>query len=252
MSTSRQTRRHSSVRLAGALLWIGLPALGVTVAAPVGAQQAAPVEAGTFREPDLVELTALDATIRLDIRYATANNFTGRPVYKEARAFLQRPAAEALVRAHRKLKAHGYGALVFDGYRPWSVTRLFWDVTPPAQRNFVADPRKGSKHNRGCAVDLGLYALDTGAEVEMPSAYDDFTEKAHPTYRGGTEAQRRARDLLRSVMESEGFTVEPNEWWHFNHRDWRRYPILDIPFGALGRQAGGRSDTIELSIPAAR
>ena len=249
--TSSSTRRRS-VRLSRAALWLGLPVLGVIGTVPVGAQQTAPVEAGTFREPDLVELSELDPTIRLDIRYATEDNFTGRPVYTEARAFLQRPAAEALVSAHRKLKPHGYGALVFDGYRPWSVTKLFWDVTPPAQRNFVADPRKGSKHNRGCAVDLSLYALDTAAEVAMPSAYDDFTEKAHPTYRGGTEEQRRARDLLRSVMESEGFTVEPNEWWHFNHRDWRRYPILDVPFSALGRQAGERSDSIEQSIPAAR
>src|SRR5512134_3839711 len=139
-----------------------------------------PREKGVFREPDLVELVALDPTIKLDIRYATASNFVGRPVYDQARAFLQRPAAEALVRAHRALGEKGYGLLVFDAYRPWRVTKLFWDVTPPAQRDFVANPRKGSKHNRGCAVDLSLYDLRTGEEVPMPSAYDDFTARADP------------------------------------------------------------------------
>jgi D-alanyl-D-alanine dipeptidase len=196
-------------------------------------QSAPPKEAGPFREPDLVELTALDPTIRLDIRYATANNLAGRAVYTEPRAFLQRPAADALVRAHRVLKQKGYGLLVFDGYRPWAVTKLFWDVTPPAKREFVADPSKGSKHNRGCAVDLSLYALDTGREVEMPSAYDEMSPRAYPDYDQGPLAPRERRDLLRAVMEREGFTVEPNEWWHFNYKDWKAYPILDIPFSEI-------------------
>jgi D-alanyl-D-alanine dipeptidase len=193
-----------------------------------------PREAGHFRQADLVELVRLDATIRLDVRYATANNFVGRPVYTEARAFLQRPAAEALVRAHRALREQGYGLLVFDGYRPWAVTKLFWDVTPPVRRDFVANPRQGSKHNRGCAVDLSLYDLASGREVEMPSAYDEMSERSHPSWAGGTAAQREARDRLRAAMEREGFTVEPNEWWHFNYKDWRAYPILDVPFSALG------------------
>lgn len=193
-----------------------------------------PREAGTFRQADLVELATVDPTIRLDVRYATANNFVGRPVYTEARAFLQRPAAEALVRAHRALREQGYGLLIFDGYRPWAVTKLFWDVTPPARRDFVANPKQGSKHNRGCAVDLSLYDVASGREVEMPSAYDEMSERAHPSYAGGTDAQRAARDRLRAAMEREGFTVEPNEWWHFNYKDWRAYPILDIPFSAIG------------------
>jgi D-alanyl-D-alanine dipeptidase len=184
-----------------------------------------------------VEIVALDPTIKLDIRYATANNFVGRPVYTEARAFLQRPAAEALVRAHRGLKEKGYGLLVFDGYRPWSVTKLFWDVTPPSKRDFVANPKQGSKHNRGCAVDLSLYDLRTGAEVQMPGAYDEMSPRSHPGYAGGTPEQRERRDLLRSAMEAEGFTVEPNEWWHFNCREWREYPILDVPFGAISPAA---------------
>jgi D-alanyl-D-alanine dipeptidase len=191
-----------------------------------------PVEKGSFRNADLVEITAVDPTIRLDIRYATTNNFTGTAVYTQARAFLQRPAAEALARVQQSLKPQGYGLLVFDGYRPWSVTKKFWDITSPVKRKqgFVANPAKGSKHNRGCAVDLSLYDLATGSEMEMPSVYDEFTERADPDYAGGTPEQRARRDLLRAAMEKEGFEVDPGEWWHFNYKDWKSYPILDIPF----------------------
>jgi D-alanyl-D-alanine dipeptidase len=192
-----------------------------------------PVEQGSFRKPGLVEIVRLDPTVHLDIRYATADNIVHRPVYRQARAFLQRPAAEALVRAHRALAEKGYGVLVLDGYRPWSVTKLFWDSVRPDQRAFVADPKKGSKHNRGCAVDLSLYDLATGREVAMPSAYDETSERASPGYTGGTPEERARRDLLRAAMEKEGFAVEPNEWWHFNYKDWREYPILDIPFEAI-------------------
>jgi D-alanyl-D-alanine dipeptidase len=205
------------------------------------AQHAPPREPGQFRAPDLVELTTLEPGIRLDIRYATPNNLAGRPVYKEARAFLQRPAAEALARAHRALHPTGFGLLVFDGYRPWRVTKLFWDVTPPAQREFVADPAKGSKHNRGCAVDLSLYELTSGQEVEMPSAYDEMSPRAYPDYPGGSTEARARRDLLRRAMEQEGFAVEPNEWWHFNFKDWLQYPILDVPFEAIQSVAAPRT-----------
>ncbi|HET8645624.1 MAG TPA: M15 family metallopeptidase [Vicinamibacteria bacterium] len=181
----------------------------------------------------LVEVARLDPTIKLDVRYATADNFMGRVLYAQPRVFLQRRAAEALLRAHRRLRPRGFGLLLFDGYRPWRVTKMMWEATPPAQRNFVADPAQGSKHNRGCAIDLSLYHLDTGREVEMPSAYDEFSGRAHPRYGGGTAVQRQRRDLLRRAMEAEGFTVEPNEWWHFNCRDWTSYPILDVPFEEL-------------------
>ena len=192
-----------------------------------------PRERGPFLAPDLVELQVLDPALHLDIRYATAQNFTGRAVYPEARAFLQRPAAEALVRAHQRLLAQGYGIVIFDGYRPWRVTKLFWDLTPADKKDFVADPRKGSRHNRGCAVDLSLYDLGSGREVEMPSAYDEMTERAHPDYAGGAPEARARRDLLRTAMEAEGFTVYAVEWWHFDYRDWRQYPILDLPFSDL-------------------
>ncbi len=188
---------------------------------------------GAWRTPDLVELIKLDSTIKLDIRYATANNFMKRRMYTEARAFLQRPAAEALVRAHARLKASGFGILVFDGYRPWSVTREFWDKTPRPKRKFVANPKKGSKHNRGCAVDCSLYDVKTGREIDMPSPYDDFTNKAAANYAGGTEQQRTARQLLRATLEAEGFTVNPDEWWHFDYKDWKEYRVMNVPFEKL-------------------
>jgi len=202
--------------------------LAAALAATPARAEGPPRETGPFRKPDLVEIATLDPTIHLDVRYATPHNFAGRAVYAEARAFLQRPAASALLRAHRTLGAKGYGLLIFDGYRPWSVTKLFWDIVPPEKHWFVANPAKGSKHNRGCAVDLTLYSLGTGREIEMPSAYDEISERAHPRYRGGSPEARATRDLLRAAMEKQGFSVDSEEWWHFNYRDWKQYPILDL------------------------
>jgi D-alanyl-D-alanine dipeptidase len=194
-----------------------------------------PHEQGFFLKPDLVELVKLDPTIKLDIRYATANNFLSTPVYTHARAFLQRPAAEALLRAHRELKADGYGLIIHDGYRPWYVTKIFWDATPDDKKIFVADPATGSRHNRGCAVDLSLYDLKTGKEVQMPSGYDEMTPRAYADYAGGTADERARRALLRHVMEQQGFTVLPEEWWHFDYKDWKQYPILNVKFEDLGQ-----------------
>jgi len=193
-----------------------------------------PIENDSFRRPDLVELAPLDSTIHLDIRYATSNDFLGTPVYSQARAFLQRPAAEALLRVQQKLKPLGYGLLIHDAYRPWYVTKIFWDATPPEGKIFVADPAQGSRHNRGCAVDLTLYDLASGKPVEMPGTYDEMSPRSFPDYPGGTSLQRWHRDLLRRAMESEGFTVYEAEWWHFDYKDWKEYPILNVPFEKLG------------------
>lgn len=189
-----------------------------------------PLETGVFKDSDLVELVDLDPTFKLDIRYATNNNFVGRAVYKEPRAFLQRPAAEALVKVNQELRALGYGLLIFDGYRPWQVTKIFWDITPPDKKKFVADPRQGSRHNRGCAIDLSLFDLATGKEIPMTGEFDEMTERSYPDYPGGTEEQRRMRDFLRSKMEAHGFAVYEYEWWHFDFKDWRSYRIQNIPF----------------------
>ena len=195
-----------------------------------------PPEAGDFRKPDLVELQTLDPTIRYEIRYATANNFMGTPFYSSAHAFLQRPAAEAVARASRQLRQLGFGLLVHDAYRPWYVTKMFWDGTPPDQHVFVAGPAQGSHHNRGCAVDLTLYDLKTGAAVKMTGGYDEMSERSYAGYPGGTSLERWHRDLLRNYMEAEGFNVYEFEWWHFDYKDWKQYPILNVTFEQLGRK----------------
>jgi D-alanyl-D-alanine dipeptidase len=214
-------------------LWLVLLIVGLVT---IGCRSNPPKQTAVLRQPDLVELTELDPTIQLDVRYATTNNFTHQPVYGEARAFLQRPAAEALSRANQSLRRQGYGVVVFDGYRPWSVTKLFWETASESERKigFVANPKNGSKHNRGCAVDLSLVVLATGQEAEMPSAYDEFSERAYPTYAGGDAESRRLRDVLRSAMEAQGFRVYKSEWWHFDYKDWKQYGVLDIPFREIG------------------
>ena len=194
-----------------------------------------PAESGAFLAPDLIEPARLDSTIHLDVRYATTNNFLGSVFYSSVHAFLQRSAAQALVRAARALSPLGYGLLIHDAYRPWYVTKVFWDATPPQSRWLVADPGRGSKHNRGAAVDITLYDLATGQPVEMPSTYDEATPRAVADFPGGTSRQRWHRALLRRVLEAQGFTVNPSEWWHFDYRDWQRYPILNRTFEDLLR-----------------
>jgi CubicO group peptidase (beta-lactamase class C family)/D-alanyl-D-alanine dipeptidase len=198
-----------------------------------------PVVRGRFRDPELVELVRLDPSIKLDIRYATTNNFMGAVFYPEPRAYLQRPAAEAVVRAHRKLQTLGYGLMVQDAYRPWYVTKMFWDATPEDQRIFVANPATGSRHNRGCAVDLTLFELATGEPVEMVGGYDEFSHRSYARYPGGTALQRWYRELLRRAMEEEGFHVYEYEWWHFDYRDWAEYAIQNDTFEQLAAKGGG-------------
>ncbi|MEC7583752.1 MAG: serine hydrolase [Planctomycetota bacterium] len=195
----------------------------------VAREASPPAQPDGLRKPDLVNLIGLDPRLKFDVRYAGNRNFLGEPVYERVAASLQRPAAEALVAAQEDLAERGYGLCIFDGYRPWSVTKVFWDATPTEMRHFVADPSKGSRHNRGCAVDLTLYHLDTGEVVTMPSGYDEFTARAYPDWPGGTARQRWHRELLRQTMETHGFTVYEFEWWHFDYRDWRQYPVLDEP-----------------------
>ena len=193
-----------------------------------------PEEKGAFRASDLVEPAKLDPTIKLDIRYASNNNFTGATFYRQSRAFLQRPAAEALVRVHQRLKEQGLGLLIHDGYRPWHVTKMFWDATPGELRHFVANPATGSRHNRGCAVDLTLYDLASGEPIEMVAGYDEMSVRSYPAYPGGTSRQRWHRELLRHSMEAEGFAVYEFEWWHFDYKDWKQYRIGNATFEELG------------------
>ena len=189
-----------------------------------------PLENSKSDKFDLVEIKNIDKSIKYDIRYASENNFMGSKFYKTSNAFLQRPAAEALKRVNDKLRSFGFGLLIHDAYRPWYVTKMFWDATPEDKKIFVANPQNGSRHNRGCAVDLTLYELSTGNPVEMISGYDEFTDRAFPYYYGGTTKQRWLRDLLRKKMESEGFSVYEYEWWHFDYKDWKKYRIGNLKF----------------------
>ena len=184
-----------------------------------------PTEEGEFLKADLVEVAKLDPSIKLDIRYASTNNFLGSVFYSQPKAIMQRPAAEAVVRANKELKKLGYGLLIHDAYRPWYVTKVFWDATPDDKKIFVADPSEGSRHNRGMAVDITLYDLKTGKPIEMVGTYDEISDRSYPDYPGGTSLQRWHRKLLRDALEAEGFRVYEAEWWHFDYKGWTNYTI---------------------------
>ena len=189
--------------------------------------------AAPTRKPDLVDVSRVVPDAILDLRYATADNFLGRRVYPSARCLLLRPAARQLARAAAALRARGYRLRLWDCYRPVSVQREMWRIWPDP--GYVADPRRGSNHSRGAAVDLTL-ARAGGAEVEMPTPFDTFDARAHAdATRGVSRAARRNRSVLRTAMEEAGFLVHPQEWWHFATRNARTLPLLDVPLDAAGR-----------------
>ncbi|KAB2924291.1 MAG: D-alanyl-D-alanine dipeptidase [Bacteroidetes bacterium] len=174
----------------------------------------------------IVDILSVEPSIVLDIRYATANNFTGQVLYPAAKAKLRREAAESLAAVQRELKMMGLGLKVYDAYRPLAIQWKLWEVV--SNPSYVADPRKGSRHNRGAAVDLTI--VDSlGAELEMPTPYDDFTEKASQSYEELPERVKRNRALLRDVMERHGFLRIQSEWWHFDFHGWEQFPVMDEP-----------------------
>lgn len=181
----------------------------------------------------LVSLPEFIPDIVLDIRYATSDNFMKEPMYKTAAAYLRYPAAVALKAVQADLKERGLGLKVFDGYRPYAVTVDFYEKVKDSV--FVASPRRGSKHNRGCAVDLTIVDLKSGMELLMPTSYDDFTAKAHIDYADLPEEAIRNRELLKNLMVKHGFDVYADEWWHYDFKDWRNFPLLDISFEELDK-----------------
>ena len=199
-----------------------------------------PAEPGKYRAAELVEPVAFDPSIKLDIRYASTNNFTGAVFYKQPKAFMQKPAAEAVARASSRLKDRGLGLMIHDAYRPWHVTKMFWDATPDEFKDFVANPANGSRHNRGCAADLTLYNVKTGEPIQMVAGYDEFSPRSFPLYPGGTSRQRWHRELLRRTMESAGFTVYEFEWWHFDYKNWMKYRIGNSTFEELAHPGPSR------------
>jgi len=182
------------------------------------------------RSADLVDVQKVIPGIVLDIRYATTNNFTGQQLYPFSKCYLRRASAEKLRAAQAELAPLGYGLKIFDGYRPLSVQWKMWEVYPHS--GYVADPRKGSRHNRGAAVDVTLIRLAGGAELPMPTPYDDFTERAHRKFKDLPEEVVRNRELLEEVLTKHGFVGLYTEWWHFDDKDWRQFPILDIQIEA--------------------
>jgi zinc D-Ala-D-Ala dipeptidase len=180
-----------------------------------------------FAQNNLVNVWKLDTTIVLDIRYATTNNFTGKQVYDEAKFFLRNEPALKLLEVQKELKTLELGLKVFDGYRPLSVQKKFWEIVP--DERYVANPEKGSRHNRGAAVDLTLVDKN-GNEIPMPTAYDDFTEKASRNYMDFPGQIIINRKFLEDIMAKYGFTGLPTEWWHFDYSGWEKYEILDVDF----------------------
>jgi D-alanyl-D-alanine dipeptidase len=182
-------------------------------------------------DPDqqLVDLASFG--IPLDIRYATADNFMKKPLYPVAKAYLRAPAARALNDVRQELARRGLGIKVFDGYRPYRVTVAMWE--PIKNPDFVADPAKGSRHNRGAAVDLTLIDLRTSEEVPMPTGYDDFTTRAAHAFTDLPADAIANRTLLREVMTKHGFDALPSEWWHYDFRGWERFELMDVGLDEL-------------------
>jgi zinc D-Ala-D-Ala dipeptidase len=188
----------------------------------------------------LVNLEEFIPGIVLDIRYATKDNFTGSELYDTSAAFLRYPAAWALRKIQERLSMHNLGLKIWDAYRPYSVTEHLWEYVRDSR--YAANPRNGSRHNRGCAVDVTLIRLDTGDEIIMPTEYDDFTEKAHIDFTELPAEIIEHRELLREIMGRYGFTVLHSEWWHFDFNGWEGYELMDIPFEILLNEPGQKPD----------
>ncbi|GAB3837425.1 M15 family metallopeptidase [Hymenobacter jeollabukensis] len=180
---------------------------------------------------ELVDLAQFIPGLRLDIRYATPHNLTGQRIYPEAAAFLRRPVAEDLRRVQQTLARQGYALKIYDAYRPYAATVRLYEALP--DQTYAAPPTRGSKHNRGCSVDLGLIDLKTGRDVALPTDFDAMTPAAHSDYQQLPAAALRHRAILHQAMQQHGFRNYPAEWWHFDHQGWEQYPLLDLPFSAL-------------------
>lgn len=180
---------------------------------------------------ELVEIKKAIPSVVLDIHYATKDNFMKQVMYNQARAFARKPVVEQLKKIQAVLKTKGYGLKIFDAYRPYAITIAFWEKA--SDKAFVANPAKGSKHNRGCAVDLTIIDLKTGKDVPMPTPYDSFAPEAAPHFQNLPKDVIKNRDFLIATMQANGFKVINNEWWHFDFNSWQDYDLMDIPFEKL-------------------
>ena len=181
-----------------------------------------------------VEVTSVDSTIVIDLRYATPDNFTGQVLYETPRCFLRKSVAERLARVQKKLQKQGLGLKIWDGYRPLSVQKKMWAIVPDSR--YVANPKHGSRHNRGAAVDVTLVD-STGRELHMPTGFDNFTARAHRDWTGSDTLAMHNRAILEKAMTSEGFIPLSTEWWHFDAPNWKSYPIEDISIQELVKKS---------------
>lgn len=174
----------------------------------------------------LVELIKIDSSFVLDIRYATENNFVGKVLYKSSRAFLRKEAADSLKKINDYLKKnYNLRLKIYDAYRPLSAQWIMWELI--SNPDYVADPRKGSRHNRGAAVDVTL--IDSlGNELDMGTKFDDFSEKASRKFKNFDEKILRNRQILEEAMNKFGFIGLESEWWHYDFYKWKEYGLLDI------------------------
>jgi D-alanyl-D-alanine dipeptidase len=180
---------------------------------------------------ELINLEKFVPGLVLDIRYATTNNFTGEQIYNLARAYARKPVAESLRKIQADLKKEGLGIKIFDAYRPYKATVKFYEVYHDT--TYVASPYRGSRHNRGCALDLTVVDLKTGKELQMPTGFDSFEKAAWPTTPVADPQIRKNRTLLINAMEKHGFKVNGSEWWHYDFIGWKKYEVLDIDFEEL-------------------
>lgn len=182
---------------------------------------------------EMLELSPQIPGIRLDLRYATQNNFTGVRLYPRARAFVTRAAYIRLLAVLKDLREEGLGLKIFDCYRPYAVTEKMWALIH--DERYVADPKKGSGHNRGIAIDLTLYRLSNGVELSMPTGFDNFSDTAHHQFTALPDSVIRHRQLLKSVMEKNGFKAYDTEWWHYYLPQAQQFPLLNLSFRKLGK-----------------
>ena len=182
-------------------------------------------------ENTLLNLEGFVTNLRKDVKYATTDNVTRQVLYSTPGVFLRKPAAEALKKIAEELALNGIGLVVYDAYRPYSITKKIWDFV--LNEDFAASPKTGSRHNRGCAIDIGLYDIVSGELLEMPTVFDDFTEKANHKYMKISPQQRINRALLRTVMEKHGFQPLESEWWHYDYSSWKSFDLMDISFEEL-------------------
>ena len=190
-------------------------------------------------ENEMVDLRSVIPQLLLDLRYAIDSNFTHQVLYRDATtSFLRKPAAIALKQAAKKLRRRGYLLKVWDAYRPYAATQKMWELVP--DERYAANPRNGSGHNRGIAVDLTLLQKSNGKEVDMGTGFDHFSDTAHVNFTGLSRTQKRNRKMLQKQMEAAGFKVLTTEWWHFYLPNANQFAVLDIPFEKMKKMTRGK------------